>query len=153
MYKFDDGQLSIDEFEQPVGMHLTNSNRWVKKARLIPWTEIEKRYAKLFCNRNGNVAKPLRLALGACLIPGEYGYSGDQNSGTLIVDATCAPHKSNILKIPICEMKLVNPRKNLLIPSTLKELKNLAPTAKNPIKYIWDLPKYANHHTVKFVSR
>ena len=37
--------------------------------------EIEERYAKLFTNRKGNVAKPLRLALGACIIQAEYGYS------------------------------------------------------------------------------
>lgn len=75
MYKFDDRQLSIYEFGQPVGMKLSENNRWVKKAAFIPWGEIEKKYAKLFLNRNGNVAKPLRLALGACIIQAEYGYS------------------------------------------------------------------------------
>lgn len=43
-------------------MHLKESNRWVKKARTIPWTEIEKRYAALFTNRKGNVAgKPVEF--------------------------------------------------------------------------------------------
>lgn len=51
------------------------SNRWVKKAETIPWDEIEHRYAALFKNRKGNVAKPLRLALGACIIQAEYGFS------------------------------------------------------------------------------
>ena len=54
------------------------NNRWVKKAETIPWEEIEKRYAKLFTNRKGNVAKPLRLALGACIIQDEYGYSDEE---------------------------------------------------------------------------
>jgi hypothetical protein len=75
MYKFDNGQISLSEFGQPVGMKLREDNRWVKKAQMIPWNEIEQRYAALFMNRKGNVAKPLRLALGACLIQEEYGYS------------------------------------------------------------------------------
>lgn len=75
MYKFDNGQISLSEFGQPVGMRLREDNRWVKKAQTIPWNEIEQRYAALFTNRKGNVAKPLRLALGACLIQAEYGYS------------------------------------------------------------------------------
>lgn len=75
MYKFDNGQISIHEFGQPIGMKLREDNRWVKKAMNIPWTAIEKRYAALFANQNGNVAKPLRLGLGACIIQAEYGYS------------------------------------------------------------------------------
>ena len=59
-------------------MNLKESNRWVKKAQTIPWLEIEKRYAALFTNRKGNVAKPLRLALGACIIQAEYGYSDEE---------------------------------------------------------------------------
>ena len=75
MYKFDDGQISIHEFGQPVGMKLQENNRWVKKAMTIPWGTIERSYADLFVNRKGNVAKPLRLALGACIIQAEYGYA------------------------------------------------------------------------------
>ena len=48
MYKFDNGQISLEDFGQPVGMNLKNSNRWVKRAQTIPWLEIEKKYAKLF---------------------------------------------------------------------------------------------------------
>ena len=46
----------------------------------VPWPEIEKRYAELFTNRKGNVAKPLRLALGACIIQAEYGYSDEETA-------------------------------------------------------------------------
>lgn len=45
-----------------------------ENAQTIPWMEIEKRYAALFPNRKGNVAKPLRLALGACIIRAEHGF-------------------------------------------------------------------------------
>lgn len=53
---------------QPIGMNLEKGNRWIKKAQTIPWPAIEKRYAALSTNHKGNVAKPLRLALGACII-------------------------------------------------------------------------------------
>lgn len=74
MYRYSNGQISLSDFNQPAGMNLKESNRWVKKAQTIPWLDIEKRYAKLFTNRKGNVAKPLRLALGACIIQAEYGF-------------------------------------------------------------------------------
>lgn len=78
MYKFGDNQIKFEDFYQPIGLHMDPSNRWVKKAESIPWAEIEKRYAKLFANRKGNVAKPLRLALGACIIQAEYGFSDEE---------------------------------------------------------------------------
>lgn len=80
MYRYSNGQMSLADFKQPVGMNLKESNRWVKKAQTIPWLEIEKRYAALFTNRKGNVAKPLRLALGACIIQAEYGYSDEETA-------------------------------------------------------------------------
>ena len=78
MYRYGNGQISLADFKQPVGMNLKESNRWVKKAQTIPWPEIEKRCAALFTNRKGNVAKPLRLALGACIIQAEYVYSDEE---------------------------------------------------------------------------
>ena len=42
MYKFDNGQISLEDFGQPPGMNLENSHRWVKLAQTIPWNEIEK---------------------------------------------------------------------------------------------------------------
>ena len=80
MYRYSNGQISLSDFKQPVGMNLKESNRWVKKAQTIPWPEIEKRYAALFTNRKGNVDKPLRLALGACIIKAEYGFSDEETA-------------------------------------------------------------------------
>lgn len=71
MYKFPSKQISITDFGMPLGMTIDPENRWVKKASLIPWEEIELRYAALFKNRKGNVAKALRLALGALIIQTE----------------------------------------------------------------------------------
>jgi IS5 family transposase len=78
MYRYSNGQIRLSDFKQPVGMNLKESNRWVKRALLIPWNDIEKRYAALFTNRKGNVAKPLRLALGACIIQADYGFSDEE---------------------------------------------------------------------------
>ena len=88
MYKYSNGQISLADFRQPVGMHLKENNRWVKKAQTIPWSEIEQRYAALFVNRKGNVAKPLRLALGAYIIQAEYGFS-DEETAQMIQEHPC----------------------------------------------------------------
>lgn len=31
MYRYSNGQISLSDFKQPVGMNLKESNRWVKK--------------------------------------------------------------------------------------------------------------------------
>ena len=36
MYRYSNGQISLADFKQPVGMKLKESNRWVKKAQTIP---------------------------------------------------------------------------------------------------------------------
>lgn len=78
MYKFGNNQISFSAFGQPVGMTMSAENRWLKKAEQVPWKEIELRYAQLFKNKKGNVAKPLCLALGSCIIQAEYGYSDEE---------------------------------------------------------------------------
>ncbi len=76
MYKFDrNHQYSLSDFNQPLGMEMNSENRWVKKAAMIPWDEIENRYADLFPSKVGMPAKPLQTALGSLLIQKEYGYS------------------------------------------------------------------------------
>ncbi|MDD6236658.1 MAG: transposase, partial [Clostridiales bacterium] len=80
MYRYSNGQIRLSDFKQPMGMNLKEDNRWVKRALLIPWNDIEKRYASLFTNRKGNVAKPLRLALRACIIQADYGYSDEETA-------------------------------------------------------------------------
>ena len=71
-------QLAFEDFNQPIGLKMNPENRWIKKAEGIPWLELEKGYAKNFRNKKGNVAKPLRMALGALLIQKEYGYSDEE---------------------------------------------------------------------------
>jgi len=46
---------------------LDPNNRWVVKAKLVPWEMAEERYAHTFM-KNGRKAKDIRIALGALLI-------------------------------------------------------------------------------------
>ena len=73
MYRKPTGQLSIEDFIHPFGGELDKNNRWVKMAEMIPWDEIEKRYAALFPENIGNVAKPARMAFGALVIKEKLG--------------------------------------------------------------------------------
>ena len=41
-------QLTIYDFDQPLGLTMNPENRWVKKADSIPWSVIEDKYAALF---------------------------------------------------------------------------------------------------------
>nr|WP_251855509.1 hypothetical protein [Enterococcus italicus] len=45
-------QLAFEDFNQPIGLKMNPSNRWIQKAELIPWAELEKDYAKNFRNIN-----------------------------------------------------------------------------------------------------
>ncbi len=76
MYKKDRSrQFGLTDFNQPIGLKMNPENRWVKKAELIPWDEIEDRYAGLFPSHTGMPAKPLRVALGSLIIQKQYSYS------------------------------------------------------------------------------
>ena len=79
MYKFDhEKQISFTDFNQPQGLQMNPNNRWVRKASMIPWETIELQYAELFSKETGNVAKPLRMALGSLLIQKQYRYSDEE---------------------------------------------------------------------------
>ena len=128
MYKFSDNQISFTDFNTPVGMKLNSKNRWVKKAEFIPWDEIEVRYAKLFVNNNGNVAKPLRLALGACMIQAEYGFSDEeiafQIQETAYLQFFCGYTEYNDEKLPFNPSTMVYFRKRLT-PEILGEINEM----------------------------
>lgn len=71
-------QLSFEDFNQPIGLTMNPENRWIKEADQIPWVALEKDYAKNFRNNKGNIAKPLRMALGALLIQMFYSWSDEE---------------------------------------------------------------------------
>ena len=68
-------QHSFLDFNQPLGLHMNPDNRWIKLADRIPWDTFEAKYAELFPSDTGNVAKPLRMALGALIIQTKFQYS------------------------------------------------------------------------------
>ncbi len=76
MYKKNQNrQITLKDFNQPLGLKLNPENKWIKKTAMIPWDAIEKEYADLFPSSCGMPAKPLRMALGALLIQKKYDYS------------------------------------------------------------------------------
>jgi len=76
MYRKPDPQISFNEdFHFFVVGPLNPDNQWVKLAKMIPWEEIEIKYSSLFPSPCGNVAKPVRMALGALIIQARCGYS------------------------------------------------------------------------------
>ena len=76
MYKQSDrSQSSFLDFNQPMGLHMNPNNRWVKMADSVPWDVFEKKYSRLFKAKTGNVAKPVRMALGALIIQTKFQYS------------------------------------------------------------------------------
>lgn len=127
MYKYPSRQIRITDFGMPLGMKLDPENRWVKKAETIPWEEIEDRYAELFRNRKGNVAKPLRLALGALLIQTQYQYS-DAEVPLQIQETPCLQYFCGMPEykdeIPFDPSLMVHFRKRLT-PEILGEINEL----------------------------
>ena len=76
MYKpIDKLQHTFLDFNQPMGLKMDPNNRWIKMADSIPWDVFEEKYAKLFPSSTGDVAKPLRLALGTLIIQTKYQYA------------------------------------------------------------------------------
>lgn len=75
MFRILEKKLYLEEFALPFEGKLRADNRWVKLAKIIPWDVIEDRYAKLFTSNRGQVAKPVRMALGALLIQEKCRYS------------------------------------------------------------------------------
>ncbi|HWQ40746.1 MAG TPA: IS5 family transposase [Desulfosporosinus sp.] len=75
MYRKPSPQLTIDDFILPFSGKLSAENRWVQLAKIIPWDEIEKEYAFMFPSDRGNVAKPVRMALGSLIIQTRCGYT------------------------------------------------------------------------------
>jgi len=56
---------------------LSDSNRWVKIAQVIPRSEFESEYAENFPTEKGAPAKSFRMALGALIIKEKLGISSE----------------------------------------------------------------------------
>jgi len=67
LYEKLSGQMRIIDYTLSDVFTLDPDNRWVVKARMVPWEMAEDRYAHMF-QKNGRKAKDIRKALGALLI-------------------------------------------------------------------------------------
>lgn len=76
MYRFEEQvQIPTENFELPFEGKLSENNRWVIMASLIPWSEFEEEYASIFSEEIGAPAKSFRMALGALIIKEKLGIS------------------------------------------------------------------------------
>jgi hypothetical protein len=97
MYKASDqSQPSFLDFDQPLGLEMNPNNRWIKMADRIPWDRFEEKYAALFPSDTGNVAKPLRMALGSLIIQTKYGYPDKE----LVEQLTENPYYQYFIGLP-----------------------------------------------------
>ena len=62
-------------YELPFEGKLSEENRWVMMAELIPWEKFEEEYAKNFSEKKGAPALSFRIALGALIIQNKLGIS------------------------------------------------------------------------------
>jgi hypothetical protein len=73
--KLDSPPTTPEKFELPFEGKLSQDNRWVRMANLIPWDEFEEEYAKNFASDIGAPALPFRMALGSLIIKERLGIS------------------------------------------------------------------------------
>ncbi len=73
-----ESQKKAENFDLPFGGKLSEENRWVRLAKLIPWLEFEAEYASQFSSKMGAPAKPFRMALGALIIKERLGTSDEE---------------------------------------------------------------------------
>ena len=66
MYR-ENHQIHMFEILMEDTFTLDTNNRWVKKARMVPWDKAEEKYKHMF-QKHGRPAKSIRMALGALLI-------------------------------------------------------------------------------------
>ncbi|GCA78537.1 hypothetical protein MiTs_00519 [Microcystis aeruginosa NIES-2521] len=66
---------SPENFELTFEGKLSQDNRWVIMANLIPWSEFEAEYASLFSEEMGAPAKTFRIAMSALIIQERLGIS------------------------------------------------------------------------------
>jgi hypothetical protein len=70
--------------------NLDPNNRWVKRAKLVPWKLAEAKYSYMF-RKNGRPAKDIRMALGALLIK-EYLQCSDEETLQSIAEQPYLQH-------------------------------------------------------------
>ncbi len=86
MYKLPDGQLDIFTLIHPLEDMLDPQNRWVLRAKAMPWEELEQTLSTKLYSSRGAPAKPLRMMLGAMMI-GDHLKCSDAETVRLIQES------------------------------------------------------------------
>ena len=73
-------QVEFESFHLSFGGRLRSDNRWVKLSKIVPWEEIERRYAEQLDDRRGAPALSARIALGSLIIKEKLGLSDEETA-------------------------------------------------------------------------
>jgi len=68
MYRKKEKVAEFEKFDMVFGGNLRRANRWARLTDLIPWDEVEARYASLFVEQNSRPAISVRVALGSLIL-------------------------------------------------------------------------------------
>ena len=120
-------QITLKDFNQPMGLKLNPENKWIKKAERIPWEEIEDRYATLFPGETGKPAKPLRMALGSLIIQKTY----DLPDRELVEQIQENPYYQYFIGLPGYQME--QPYAQSLLVELHSQKQVLLPLLLNPV--------------------
>ena len=79
MYRHNLKQMEFEDFNLPFDGKLRSDNRWVKMAKMIPWSQIEPLYVKSLSGKGkGPPAMSVRVALGTLIIKERLGLSDEE---------------------------------------------------------------------------
>lgn len=78
MYQEKENEAEFPKMHLAFGGRLRSDNRWVILSDLIPWDEVEKKYASRMSRKKGRKAYSVRVALGACIIKEKLGISDEE---------------------------------------------------------------------------
>ena len=76
MYRMEEEQIHLFDITLEDTFKIDPNNRWVKRAKTVPWKMAEEKYSHMF-RKNGRPAKQIRMALGSLLIK-EYLQCSDE---------------------------------------------------------------------------
>jgi hypothetical protein len=71
-------QVEFESFHLSFGGRLRSDNRWVKLAKIVPWQQIEERYASHLNEDHGAPALSARIALGSLIIKEKLGLTDEE---------------------------------------------------------------------------
>jgi len=71
-------QLNLSDFMTLNGRGLRSDNRWVKLAKVVPWSDLTAAYNAVMNFNVGRPGKPARLVVGAMIIKHKLNYSDEE---------------------------------------------------------------------------